>query len=809
MGDLETLGGASVEESKAPSPPSTSNSVPSFIEPLRWVRAEEAARNIIQKVQPTSVSAERRRAVIDYVQKLIKGALGLEVFSYGSVPLKTYLPDGDIDLTVFGSLMVEDALVHDMTSVLEGVAQNSTAEFAVKDVQLIRAEVKLVKCIVQNIVIDISINQIGGLCTLCFLEKVDQRIGKDHLFKRSIILIKAWCYYESRILGAHHGLISTYALETLILYIFHLFHATLEGPLAVLYKFLDYFSKFDWENYCISLSGPVRISSLPELVVEVPENDGGELLLDNDFLKYCANMFSVSSRAYDMNSRTFQQKHLNIVDPLKDNNNLGRSVSKGNYYRIQSAFTYGARKLGRILVMSDDDEIIDELHNFFSNTLGRQRPDLQDHSPVSEIDESQFGETNLRMESGSLTDTNNDSTFDPSYGLSDKEAIGEKQDELVHRFCGDAMELATSKTQDLKLSNGCSKTAFSSSDGNLFTVGMAFDSHIYRNHSMCNAEMINGNCESGLEQICNEEKGLEQNLANGKIEFFAPSATEAAHLGSINGHLPSVSGSSGLQPLKALLDLSGDYEYQLRCLEYGRWCYECTSAMPAILVPPPPPPLSPPPPPLMNQFQIKSWNPQQLSKLRMNGFPNGGIPSQPFYAINPFLPPNIAFGEMHKARGTGTYFPNMNRHFQGHRPPPSPSVRSQSVALRPTHQANGWNSTFMELERDWHELPQPQSQLGAADCYEIHQHAFSPQGNEYYPNSTANGTEAVIEFGTVGHVTPLSPSSERSRQHNKHHCSLPPQHSPNPHFSKESDRAPPVKSAYHLKDEDDFPPLSA
>jgi hypothetical protein len=63
--------------------------------------------------------------------------------------------------------------------------------------------------------------------------QVDGLIGKDHLFKRSIILIKAWCYYESRILGAHHGLISTYALETLVLHVFHLFHSSLNGPLAV------------------------------------------------------------------------------------------------------------------------------------------------------------------------------------------------------------------------------------------------------------------------------------------------------------------------------------------------------------------------------------------------------------------------------------------------------------------------------------------------------------------------------------------------------------------------------------------------
>lgn len=63
--------------------------------------------------------------------------------------------------------------------------------------------------------------------------QVDQIVGRDHLFKRSILLIKAWCYFESRTLGSYHGLISTYALETLILYILHLFHNSLSGPLAV------------------------------------------------------------------------------------------------------------------------------------------------------------------------------------------------------------------------------------------------------------------------------------------------------------------------------------------------------------------------------------------------------------------------------------------------------------------------------------------------------------------------------------------------------------------------------------------------
>lgn len=35
--------------------------------------------------------------------------------------------------------------------------------------------------------------------------------------------------------------------------------------MQVLYRFLEFFSKFDWENFCVSLWGPVRISSLPDV----------------------------------------------------------------------------------------------------------------------------------------------------------------------------------------------------------------------------------------------------------------------------------------------------------------------------------------------------------------------------------------------------------------------------------------------------------------------------------------------------------------------------------------------------------------
>lgn len=344
----------------------------------RWAIAEERTAELIARIQPNRPSEERRNAVVQYVQGLIHKCFNCEVFTFGSVPLKTYLPDGDIDLTAFSMHQnLKDTWAKEVCNVLESEEKSEYAEFHVKEVHYIQAEVKIIKCLVENIVVDISFNQLGGLCTLCFLEQVDNLMGQSHLFKRSIILVKAWCYYESRILGAHHGLISTYALETLVLYIFNVFNNSFSGPLEVLYRFLAFFSNFDWENYCVSLRGPILLSSLPEMEEEPPRKDGGELPL-NGLLDHNSKIYAVYPGGQENQGQSFVSKHFNVVDPLRPSNNLGRSVNKGNFFRIRSAFGFGARQLARILECPNEC-IISEIDQFFMNTWDRhghgQRPD--------------------------------------------------------------------------------------------------------------------------------------------------------------------------------------------------------------------------------------------------------------------------------------------------------------------------------------------------------------------------------------------------------------------------------------------------
>ncbi|CAA3008977.1 Polynucleotide adenylyltransferase [Olea europaea subsp. europaea] len=222
------------------------------------MKAAERTAELIAHIQPNPLSEERRKMVSDYVQRLVKKCFSCQVCTFGSVPLKTYLPDGDIDVTAFShDQNLKDTWANQVRDMLENEEKNQNAEFHVKEVQYIHAK--------------------------------------------------------------------------------------------VLYRFLEVFSNFDWDNFCVSFWGPVPISSLPDVTVEPPLKDRGELLLSKLFLGACSSMYAVFPGGQENNGQPFVSKHFNVIDPLRVNNNLGRSVSKGNFFRICSAFGYGAKRLAILL----------------------------------------------------------------------------------------------------------------------------------------------------------------------------------------------------------------------------------------------------------------------------------------------------------------------------------------------------------------------------------------------------------------------------------------------------------------------------
>ncbi|KAJ8543569.1 hypothetical protein K7X08_006092 [Anisodus acutangulus] len=791
---------------------------PSAITEDCWVVGEEAIEDVVNCVHPTLDTEEKRKDVIDYVQRLIRCSLGCEVFSYGSVPLKTYLPDGDIDLTVFSSPVIEETLARDVLAVLQEEELKENIEYDVKDPQFIDAEVKLVKCIVRNTVIDISCNQLGGLCTLCFLEQVDRLVGKNHLFKRSIILIKAWCYYESRVLGAHHGLISTYALETLVLFIFQLFHSSLNGPLAVLYRFLDYYSKFDWDNYCISLNGPVCKSSLPEIFVEMPDYISDDLLLSGEFLRNSTEMFSVPSRGLETDTRSFQPKHLNIIDPLKENNNLGRSVNRGNFYRIQRAFKYGARKLGDIL-LSPPNRVADEIKKFFANTIERH---IQNHV------------ADLQNTSLIFVDEDTCSSLSPAELYADARMLLKSSD---GDFENDSLKKAYKS-----ISNELSSTSMNGvssdmvSENGSFSENGTYDCY-YNGNSMSSLSwkhyfappfhfnkscVGDGNCgpeklrqsdlsDSGLwiettecpQESCSiyqsgTDHYSEDVWSGGGSEISSPKTSILESLTLDIGERDLASTAGDIEAINPLVDLSGDYDSHIRSLLYGQCCYGFALSAPVLNNSP-----SSPPPSRNTNFWGTVW---QSVPLRQNSFSqtngNGMLVGPAAQPSGTSLSSTATLGSEEKemAQGTGTYFLNTEYHQERRCKGQTRSKAPGSHGQLHLHSVTHSNGSVASSDTN-------HSEKSSEEISGRGKIAVRSESDKLLTDSHANAfsnSSCKIEFGSLGSLPEdVLPRTSRDvllipnvRQKVQF---------PEPAHSKQERAA---EHSLRLKNEDEFPPLS-
>ena len=87
---------------------------------------------------------------------------------------------------------------------------------------------------------------------------VDKMIAKDHLLKRSIILLKAWFTYEASFLGSYAACMATYALYVLILFDFNNFNEELRTPMDVFRKFFQIWGSFDWDSNIITMYSPIK-----------------------------------------------------------------------------------------------------------------------------------------------------------------------------------------------------------------------------------------------------------------------------------------------------------------------------------------------------------------------------------------------------------------------------------------------------------------------------------------------------------------------------------------------------------------------
>lgn len=163
---------------------------------------EHETNHLISFIAPINRSNEIRRQIVTFIRDILHRSAILEgyVIECGSSSLKSYLPEGDLDLVLVApSSRSSREEIQYLTTIFNSwcdeiadkeEGKSSYPDFTIRNVEFVNARTKLAHCLVNNISVDITINQIGAILTLTFLEEADRLIGVNHLFKRSLLLIK-------------------------------------------------------------------------------------------------------------------------------------------------------------------------------------------------------------------------------------------------------------------------------------------------------------------------------------------------------------------------------------------------------------------------------------------------------------------------------------------------------------------------------------------------------------------------------------------------------------------------------------------
>ena len=205
------------------------------------------------------------------------------ILPYGSFPMKSYLKNADIDITIFLQSKQEQNIITEIPIELinnmiilikeEFERYNKESAFVLfSEIKIIMAEVRLLKCKIGNISLDISVNNFSGIYKVILIDHIENQFknefnrlnlftdnsfseNKIQIFRRTLILIKAWCSFEGNLMGSNIGLMASYALEILVIYVFNLHYDNIYNEFDGFEKFFEVMDKFDWEKSVISLFG--------------------------------------------------------------------------------------------------------------------------------------------------------------------------------------------------------------------------------------------------------------------------------------------------------------------------------------------------------------------------------------------------------------------------------------------------------------------------------------------------------------------------------------------------------------------------
>lgn len=253
---------------------------------------------------PSQSAISKRDFVLDYIKNILSRCLGARMFPVGSMMGKIFLPDEYLQITPFlckgqdesWFIRVNEALCN------SSLGPNKVQGINVEKVSFLPADVKIILQI-NSVTVDISPNELSTLYTSALTEDFHSLISSDNLFKRSLLLVKAWITYEAPryitdfssdpvyFKTVPEPLLPPIALTVLMIRLFYSHGGSkmIQHPMRALELFLATYSVTQWDHVGIGACSVIHLDDWSLGQDSVPPTQFAqqtELLIESYRLRY-------------------------------------------------------------------------------------------------------------------------------------------------------------------------------------------------------------------------------------------------------------------------------------------------------------------------------------------------------------------------------------------------------------------------------------------------------------------------------------------------------------------------------------------
>ncbi len=410
------------------------------------------AEEVVYMMQPQDVQVNYRVSASKYVSRHARKTLGAFTYEVGLQALRCFLPDDPIRMSVFLSRSDESGwyvrLNEQMCRLSGGVASvkaegepgsssSSSAAHVLSNVSFVtNNEISghKLQCLVDSSLgVEVLANVRLELCLVAFFEDFDRVMGRDHLFKRCIILIRTWWLYEAN-MSSSCG-ISDSAFCTMILSILNRYHERIHHPFQALCVFLAEYSSLNFSSHVITIHGPVEIDSYMKagavdnssslittaflnryrkltLAVDEDESSTMELLSETIGDDSLSDALFASNRLQANSSDiktvcAFAVKPIMIAHPLLPGMifDCPTPILQRKSGFIVESFRTGAKALLPLLSVDDNDNSVNRhsmIDSFFKNSTARFGRGWRPDTPASPSLPVESQQRNQQQESATM-----------------------------------------------------------------------------------------------------------------------------------------------------------------------------------------------------------------------------------------------------------------------------------------------------------------------------------------------------------------------------------------------------------------------